>query len=173
MSIKKAFTLLFFIIFTAISVKAQTGWVKQQLDDRVAVKFPATPKMSVKASNTAYRDTDRNNLIYSAGVVDFMVVAHLDSASLAAMKDSQQFADGIKKGLTGTTKSYELGDVILGTWKDHTSYSITGTSAEKKTKIYMLIIIIGSKGYFFSTVVPDAASPKNKDDYFASIELSH
>jgi hypothetical protein len=172
MTITKTFTILFFIAITAISVKAQTTWVKQQLDGRVAVKFPAAPKMSARGPIVMYRDTDKNNLIYAAAVVDYMVIAQLDSAKLAVMKDTQQFADGIKNGMATTAKSYEFGDVTLGKWKGYSTYSIAGTSATNKAKMYFMIILIGSKGYNLSCVVPDGVSPQSKDDFFGMAELN-
>lgn len=173
MSIKSTFTLLFFIAFTATAVEAQTNWVKQPLDERMAIKFPATPNKLTRGASIAYKYTDKDSLIYSAATVDFEAIAQLDSAKLATMKDKPEFAEGIKAGLTKTAKNYEWGNVILGKWKGYSSYSVAGVNAIKKTKIYFLIVLLGSKGYYLSCVVPDAASSKSKDDYFSTIELIH
>ncbi len=173
MGIKKSSALLLLIVFNSIMVRAQTNWIKQQLDNRVAVKFPVAPKMITQGGNIVYKGTDKDSVIYSASTIDFDVVAHLDSAKLAPMKDTQQFADGLKTGMSSSAKAYEFGDVIMGKWNGYSSYNITGKNVAKHTKIFVLIILVGSKGYYLSSLVPDGLSPKCKDDYFSMVELVH
>jgi hypothetical protein len=173
MSIKKTLVLLFFIVFAATALKAQTDWVKQPLDKRVAIKFPAAPKIITQGGNKVYRETDKDSIIYSASTIDFAVVANLDSAKLAPMKDTQQFADGLKAGMSRTAPGYVFSDVAVGKWNGYSSYRVTGVNATKKSKVYVFIILIGSKGYYLSCAVPDGVSPQNKDDYFAAAELLH
>ena len=173
MKINKIATLVFFITFIAMSAIAQTNGVKQQLDDRVSVKFPSTPKILTPGGNTTYAVMDKDSVTYTAMVIDFATVAHLDSAQLAPLKDTQEFADGLKNGIARTAKSFEFGDANIGKWKGYTSYDITGTNAAKKSKIYFQLVIIGSKAYSLACIVPDAVPTKRKDDFFATAELSH
>ena len=173
MKIKTTFTLLFFIAFTTLSVKAQTNWFRQRLNEQIAVHFPSTPEILGTGNNIVYRYIDKDIIIYSANIIDFKAAAHLDSAKLALMKDTQQFADALKGGMSRTAKNYEFGDVSLSKWEGCTTYNIIGKNVEKKTKIYILIILIGSKGYSLSCIVPDIASSKRKNDFFSNVERSH
>ncbi len=173
MNNKLTFTLLLFITFIVVSVKAQTNWVKQPLDARITVKFPSTPKMSNSGGNVVYRDTDKAGVIYGAVMIDYVAVAHIDSAKLAVVKDTQKFADGLRYGVLQNARGYEFGNITMGKWNGYTSYSITGVNATTQTKKYYQMIFIGSKDYTVSCILPDAATSKSKDDYFAMIELSH
>ncbi|GAA4315256.1 hypothetical protein GCM10023149_11780 [Mucilaginibacter gynuensis] len=164
---KKVFSLFIVVVLAVTAVNAQTAWVTQKIDDKVSVKFPSAPKVE----NGVYRLKDKDSVGYALNIVDFQAVANLDSAALAPMKDTEEFAGQLKAGLEQSLQGIVLSDITIGKWKGYTTYSLTGNNAAKKTKLYLQMILIGSKMYSMSSAVPDAAPAaglKNKDLYFTS-----
>ena len=164
-------TLALLLLLAAVSVKGQTNWVKQALDNRVAVKFPAAPQPSAVNGGVRYQLKDKDSVIYSAILIDLKVAANLDSAKLAPLKDMPEFAEGMKTGLGKSLPGVDFGTVTMGTWQGQSSYTFSGSTA-KKTIVYGNIVLIGSKVYFLAAMVPDGVATKTKDDFFATLELT-
>jgi hypothetical protein len=77
-------------------------------------------------------------------MIDFKVVAHLDSATLAPMKDVQQFADQIRMGMASKKLNYTFGDIAIGKWKTYTTYSMSATENTNKNTLLVQMILIGN-----------------------------
>ncbi len=165
---KKIFSLVIATLFTITIVHAQVGWVNHKADNRISVKFPNEPKEVVAGTYAAH---DKDSVAYVFTMVDFVVVANIDSVALAPMKDTPDFAAELKKGINASLPNVALEDFKIGKWKGFSSYSTTGVNSVQKTKMYMFMVLIGNKMYSLSAVVPDNVSTRGRDDFFASLAL--
>ncbi|RZK75949.1 MAG: hypothetical protein EOO92_15355 [Pedobacter sp.] len=164
---KKTISLLAFLILLVTAVSAQTSWVSQKIDDRFTLKFPVTPKLE----KAIYIAKGPDSTGYTLNIVDFNVVAKLDSAALAPIKDTEEFASQLKSGLIQSLPMLANSEIAIGKFKGYTSYTISGGNDEKKAKLYIQMILVGSKLYSMASAVQDAtgeAGLKNKDVFFAS-----
>ena len=168
---KRTIYLLLFVLTLSAAAQAQTNWVTKNLDENLSVKLPALPEKTGTAGIDIYSLKATDGVIYSVSVIDFNVIAHLDSATIATMKDSQAFADQMKMGMAAKMPNYTLGDVTMGKWKSYTSYTVLGSSNADKGKLSIYMILIGSKMYTLSCVVPAALTTKNNEVFLGSPEL--
>ena len=168
---KKTFYLLLFVLLASVAAKAQTGWITKKLDDKLSIKFPSEPKLTNNNGLDIYTAKGKDSVGYIANVVDFKVVANLDSATLASMKDSPMFADQIKSGMSGSMPNFTLGDIAIGKWKTYTTYTIAGTGNTKKDKILIYMLLIGTKMYTLSCLIPPTLVTKNNEVFFGSTEI--
>ncbi len=107
---KKAFYLLLIVLSASATSKAQQGWVKQNLDLKIAVNFPKSPTKTTSNGIDIYTAKGPDSLGYIANMVDLKVIANLDSATLAPLKDTQEFADQLKTGMSSSMPTVTLGD---------------------------------------------------------------
>ena len=168
---KKTYYLLLFVLFVSVAAKAQSGWVTQKMDDKFSVKFPSEPKLKTNNGINIYTYKGKDSIAYIANLVDFKVVANLDSATINAMKDSPMFIDQIKSGMVGSMPNFTLGDPVIGKWKAYTTYTIEGTGNTKKDKILIYMILIGTKMYTLSCLIPPNLATKNNEVFFNSVQL--
>lgn len=167
---KKTYYLLLFVLLLSAVTKAQTAWVTKNLDDKLSVKFPSEPQKLTRTGIDVYTAKGKDSVVYSASVIDYEVLAHLDSATLASLKDTQEFADQMKTGMATTMTKYTLGDIKIGKWKTYTAYTISGTDNATKNTVSMQMIIIGTKMYSLSYMVPATVSTKDNEIFLGSIE---
>jgi len=167
---KKACYLLLFVLLLSAAAKAQTNWVTKNLDEKMSVKFPAEPQKTTTNGVAVYTVKGNDSVGYSAAVIDYNIVAHLDSTTLAPMKDSQEFADQIGMGMASKRPNYTFGGVTIGKWKTYTAYSISATENTNKSTLSVQMILIGSKIYSFSCLVPANLVTKNNEVFFGSVE---
>ena len=165
---KKILTLVIAALLTVTIAQAQDGWVSHKADDRISVKFPNEPK-EVVAGTFASHGKDSVSYIFT--MVDFVTVANLDSVALKPMQDSPEFAAQLKQGIGSSLPNVTLDDFKIDKWKGHSSYTTTGVSTAQKSKYYMFMVLVGNKMYSLTTVVPDGAATKGRDDFFASLAL--
>lgn len=165
---KKFFTLFAAITVFTIAVNAQTVWVKQKVDDKMAVKFPATPETLNDGAVFKYKDSD--STAYTANSVDFAPMG-LDSATLASMAPTEEFAEQFKGGFAAQIPGLEISKMEVTTWKSFTCYNVEGKIDDKKLNMTFKCIFIGSKMYTFVTAQQEKSNVKNKDTFFESIEL--
>jgi hypothetical protein len=168
---KKAYYLLLFVLLLSATANAQTTWITKNLDERLSVKFPAEPQKTIRNGIDVYTLRQADSTAYSASVIDYKVVVHLDSAALAPVKDNQQFADQMKKGLASVKPNYTFGDITIGNWKTYTTYSLSGSENTTKGTLFIQMILIGSKMYSLSCRVPVNLVTKNKEEFLSSAEL--
>ncbi|MBB6111313.1 hypothetical protein SAMN05421821_111123 [Mucilaginibacter lappiensis] len=167
---KKLLSLLFTTAFVVNIAYAQNGWVTHKADNRISVRFPSEPREVVRGS---YISTNKDTSIACVlTVVDFKEVANLDSATLALVKDTPEFAAKLKEGIKISLPTVTLEDFKSATWKGLTSYSSAG-SDPKKIKYYMFMFIAGSKLYSMSTILKNSVDTKTKDYFFSSIIVSN
>lgn len=161
---------LVILTFVCVTISfAQTAWVTHKADDRISVKFPGEPK-EVIAGTFAMRDKD--SVAYVFTVVDFVAVAGIDSTALAPMQDSPEFASQLKTGISSSLPNVTLDDFKVGKWKGHSSYTTSGVNSKDKSKMYMLMVLIGNKLYSLSAVIPEGKAMAGRDEYFGSLTLS-
>ncbi|MBB2148577.1 hypothetical protein [Pedobacter gandavensis] len=153
-------------------IYAQASWVTKKIDNRLSVKFPGEPQKTIRNGVDSYIFKGNDSISYSSTLIDYKVLAHLDSATLAPIKDSQGFVDRMKEGIVAQKANYTFGDIIIGTWKNYTTYNITGADNTNKKKLLIHMILIGSKMYMLSYLVPDGLVTKNNEMFFGSAELS-
>lgn len=165
---KKFFTLLTAITVFVISATAQDAWVKQKLDDKMAVKFPKAPETLNDGAVLRFKDADSSS--FTATHMDFSAMG-LDSATLTSMAPTEEFADQFKGGFAAQIPGLEVSKMDISTWKSYTCYDIVGRVDDKKLNMTFKCIFIGSKMYTFVVAQDDKGNTKNKDIFFESIEL--
>ena len=168
---KISFLLLFVLLQSAVTF-AQSAWVTQKIDEKLSVKFPETPSKVIKKGSESYVNKGKDSVQYSAIVLDYKVLANLDSATLASMKDTQQFADQIRGGMVTQKPNYTFEVAKIGKWNTFTNYSFSGIDNTNKSRLSIQMILIGSKMYVLSCLVPDKLITKNDERFLSSAELS-
>ena len=157
------------VFFAATIVKAQSAWVTHKGDNRISVKFPSEPKELTPGSFIA---VDKDSVAYIFTIVDFAVVAGLDSVALAPMKTAPEFAAQMKAGMQQSLPDVTMPDFTIGTWKGFASYKSIGTDSKKK-RYDMFMFIIGNNLYSVSTVASPGAGTKGHDAFVDSIVISN
>ncbi len=163
---KKSCLLLITCILTATLAFGQNGPINYKIDNHVSLKLPSQPQ-TIDASNVMA--TDSNHLAYVVGLVDLVKTDGTDSAKLASIATTPEYIKLFRDNLVGAMPGFVMGDVKLGTWQNHTSYTLEGTYTRTNAKVYMFLFIIGSNLYSITALVPENQSPKGKDDLLASI----
>ena len=170
---KKTLALVMAVLLTITIVRAQVGWITHKADNRISVKFPNEPKEVTPGTFVALDKIGKDSVGYSITVVDLEKVAGIDSATLTPIKATQQFADQLKAGMKQSLTDIDLQDFKISTWKGFTSYSTTGNGATKKQTMYIFMVLIGSKMYSLSSVVPNGVATTGRDEFFSSLTLTN
>lgn len=168
---KKNYYLLLLILVLSASANGQTQWEDTKLDEKLLVKFPSTPDKKTANGSVRFVAKTKDSVTFTATVIDYQIIAKIDSASLAAMKDTPSFAEQLKAGISAQRKDYVLGDVEVSKWKTYTTYQILGTKSNDNKKLYLKMIIIGSKMYGLSCLVPDQLVTKDNEVFLNSLEF--
>lgn len=168
---KKHYCLLLFVLMLSAAANAQTGWITKNVDEKLSVKFPVEPEKVTKNGYESYLSKAKDSIKYSSLVMDYKVVAHLDSAALAPIKDSQEFADQLQAGVASVKTNYTFGAITLGKWNTYTTYTMSATEKTTKSTLFMQMTLIGSKMYMLSCLVPANLVTKNQEVFLASKEL--
>ena len=145
------------------------GWITQIADNRISVKFPATPKEVIRGSFVA---KDKDNVAYIFSIVDFVKVGGIDSVALAPIKATVEFAGQLKTGIKKKLPDVDLKDFTIGTWNGFTSYVSSGLDS-KRTRYDILMFIIGNKLYSFTTINANSIDTKGRDVFFNAIVLTN
>lgn len=168
---KKTYYLLLVMLTLSAAAKAQTDWITKNVDEKLSVKFPAEPQTVTRNGIASYLAKGNDSVKYSTTVLDYKVIAHLDSAALASVKDKQQFADGLRAGIASKKTNYTFGVATVGKWKTYTTYSMSASDNTTKGTLFMYMILIGSKMYTLSCLVPANLATKNNQIFFDSAEV--
>jgi hypothetical protein len=163
--------LLLLIVFTLVITvtKAQNTWINYKIDSKLSIKVPNEPKQIDENSVLA---SDNDGAAYIITIADFQKLAGLDSAKIAPMANTPDFASSLRTGMLSKMPGYTLGDVKIGTWHGYVCYNVEGGNDASKIKVYTFMILIASKLYGLSVVVPDSLAFTGKDDFFASVALN-
>ena len=167
---KRTYYLLLFVLILSASAKAQTAWTTTKLDDKMSVKFPSEPKKTTVNNIDTYAVMGKDSIGYVAVMIDFNVIAHMDEATLAGLKDSQEFADQFKTGFVSSRPEFNIGDITIGKWKGNTMYTMSGLNKNNKTMMSAQTVIIGTKMYMQSCVLPANTGAADKEKFFSSLE---
>lgn len=166
-----SFFLVAVFAMAAQKVNAQSGWVKQNLDSKIAVKFPSKPELQENGPAKVYRLlTEPDSTAFTANVTDFESLG-LDSATLSSLSGTEEFADQFKGGFAGQLPGLKISKLDIIKWKDFTAYDIEGAVEEKKLKIFVKCVFIGSRMYTLFCATSPKSDMKNKDTFIDSIEL--
>jgi hypothetical protein len=168
---KKNYYLLLFVLILSASAKAQTDWVTKKLDEKLSVKFPVEPEKVARNGVDSYLAKGKDSVKYSTTILDLSVVAHLDSATLAPMKDNQEFADQMGMGIASKKTNYAYGSVTIGKWNTYTTYDMSATEKTNKSTLLTHMVLIGSKMYTLSCLLPVNMVTKNNELFFNSVEV--
>ena len=166
---KKILTLVIAFLLTVTIVHAQQGWVSHKADSRITVKFPLEPKEIIPGTFVS-KGSDSTTYVFT--VVDFVAVAKIDSTALAPIKETPEFADQLKSGMSQSLPDVQLQDFEIGKWKGFTSYTTSGVDS-KKRNYDIFMFIIGNKLYSLSTIVNSNGDGKGTGEFFKSIVLSN
>lgn len=167
---KKLLMLLIAVMLLALTVvHAQQPWVTHNVDSKVSVKFPSTPREFIPGSFMAVAPD--SSVVYIFTVVDFAKVANLDSAALAPVKATPEFAAQLKSGMKQSLPEVDLSDFLIGNFKGFTSYTTSGFDPKKK-RYDMFMFIIGTNFYSLSVVTYYGTLLASRDKFFASIALT-
>ena len=167
---KKILSLVTITMLMVTVTHAQNGWVTHKGDNRVSVKFPSEPKETIPGSFVAISSKD-SSIVYVFSIVDFTKF-DIDSAGLVPLKTLPQFAAQLKAGMKKSIPAADFEDIKIGMWKGFTSYTTSGADSKQK-KYDMFMFIIGSKLYSLSTIRLPGVEVKGRDDYFATVEITH
>jgi hypothetical protein len=116
-----------------------------------------------------------SSVVYIVTVIDFKVTVGIDSATLAPIQNTPEFAAQLKSGIQSTLHDVDLTDIKIGKWHDYTCYTTSGPGiGPKKNKIVsMFMILIGTKYYAMTAIVSSNTSPKIAEEFFESVTLNH
>lgn len=167
---KKISLLLFILLQTAFAF-SQSVWVIQKIDERLAVQFPDNPTKTTKKGSESYLSKGKDSGQYSAVVLDYKILANLDSATLSRIRNTQQFADQIRGGMAAQKTNYTFEVAKIGTWNTFTTYSFNAVEHTSKARLAVRMILIGSKMYALSCLLPDQLVTANEQRFFDSITL--
>ena len=168
---KKLFYLLLFIAILPAAGMAQSNWVTKKIDNTLAVKFPSAPEKTMTAGGEVYITKEKDSTQYSASFLDLKLLANLDSAALAPLKENKAFADQLIKSIAAQKPKYTFGDVTIGKWKTFTAYYTSAIDKTTNATAFLKMIFIGSKLYSVTFKLPENLVTKNKEVFFNSVEL--
>jgi len=167
---RKITTLLTLVILSAGVARAQSNWVNYKIDDKLSVKFPHQP--AVLEEHSVYAK-DGDSTLYMVASIDFAKIPQkLDSAQLAAVAPTMEFANEFKGGMLSQMPGSTLGDVTIGKWNGYTSYTMDGGNAANKQKLYTFMVLIGTKIYSLMAIMPENYSTSGKSSFFGSLTLN-
>ena len=166
----KKFLLLLMVSVSVITIaNAQNTWINYKIDSKLSIKVPNEPKT---IDENSVLSSDNDGAAYVITIADFEKLAGLDSAKLAPMANTPDFASSLRTGMLSKMPGYTLGDVKVGNWHGYICYTVEGGNEASKIKVYTFMILIGSKLYGLSAIAPDSLSFTGKDDFFASVALN-
>lgn len=165
---KKVYFILAAIIFTVNISYAQTGWVDYKVDNRVSAKLPTAPQTLMEGTVMALTP---DSTVCIVTKVDFKAAANLDSAAIAPMLGTEEFAKGLRTGMLGQMTGFTLSEAKTGKLQGQYTYSLDGANEAQKLKSYTLMVVIGQYMYSFTALVKDGRDVKHRDELFASIHI--
>ncbi len=160
------------LLMLSAAAKSQTNWITKKLDEKLSVKFPTNPETVTKNGVDSYLVKANDSIKYSTTLVDYKLLAKLDSATLAPVKDTQAFADQLRMGIASSKTNYTFGPITVGKWNSYTSYNLTATENTTKSTLLMRMILIGSKMYTLACLVPLNIITQNNEVFFSSVEMT-
>jgi len=166
---RKALPLLVTAVLSVTLLHAQSAWIDYQIDTKLSIKVPVQPK---KADQYSVMSISSDSTIYIITKVDMKIAAGLDSAALAGLAPTDQFATEMRGGMQEKLQGYTLGDIKPSKWNGYYSFSIDADNPTTKLRSSIFMIIMGSYLYSFSVVLREDRDPKAKDTFFNSLKLN-
>jgi hypothetical protein len=165
---KRIYLFLAAIILTINISLAQTGWVDYKIDNRVSAKLPTAPQTLVEGSVMSLTP---DSTVCIVTKVDFKASANLDSATLAPLLGTEEFAAGLRTGMLQQMNGFTLSEAKTGKLHGQYTYSLDGVSESQKLKSYTLMVVMGQYLYSFTALVKDGRDTTHRDEFFSSIQI--
>jgi hypothetical protein len=169
---KKSQFVLAVMLSFSVAASAQQKWITKPLDGRLSVKFPSEPEKVTRNGVEVFTSKEKDSVVYSAGAMDMNVVAKMDSAALASVKDDPTFAEQLVSGIASQRPNYKFEAIKIGKWNTFTTYNVSGVENTNKYTVYLQMIFIGSKLYTLICRVPTELTSKKNELFFNSATLS-
>lgn len=166
----KKVVLTLFVALVGLSSFAQTAWVKEDIDKKFTVGFPAKPQQEEMMGVKVFKYKDADSVSYVVTFTDLGAFG-MDSATIAEQAPTQEFHDMLKgqfeTQLAGVT--FTKNEIVP--WGNYTTYIFEAEDADKKNKLFMKTVFVGEILYVLTSSVPTAAATANKDKFFSSIAV--
>lgn len=158
--------LICLLIIGSVQLKAQEGWIKQKIDQKVTVGFPVQPRQLNEAS-VGIRDKDDVTFI----------VTKLDLASLTKVtvekfhQDvvTQDYADEFLEGMAPTMPKFKFSPIKIVKLKGLSCYQVVGRDEESKSTIFMNIYFLNGISYSLASIQPDGKPDKNRSIFLTNL----
>lgn len=156
----KKYIVVCLLVFIGLFANAQTGWVKQQFNNKVTIGFPAEIK---KASETTYMAKDSIGTVFALVLIDIDKSAYLEATATDTLLTRIKFIDNVVNDIKVKMPKYAIGDVKISQINNTKIYSLTGLNAENQSNVYISIFLAGDTSYSLTCFLPAGANPQNKD----------
>ena len=131
--------------------------------------MPAEP---TSADEYSVISMTKDSMVCVITKIDMQKVSGLDSAALAGLAPTADFANSVKTGMQEKMAGFTLGEVKTSKWNNYYCYNIDGANESTKVRSFTFMLIISNYLYSISAVLPDGRSTQPKDDFFASLTLN-
>ena len=166
---KKLYMLLAAVFISIFTAGAQNNWMKYEVSSKLSVRLPRAPILDDKVVMSRAHTPDSTLCIVS--ITDFKQSTGLDSAAILPYLSQPDFGENLRKDMAAHMSDYIFSAAKPGKLNGYYTYSIDGDNPVEKRKCYALIVVIGQYAYTFFSVLKYGADLKNKDEFFASIEV--
>ncbi len=166
---KKVFVTLF-VALIGLTSFAQGEWVKQDIDKKFAVSFPAKPDQEDMMGVNVFKYKDADSVSYVVTFTDLGAFG-MDSATIAEQAPTQEFHDMLKGQFEAQIPGVNFTKNEIVPWGNYTTYIFEAEDADKKNKLFMKAVFVGEVLYVLTSSVPVAVTPTNKDKFFASVAV--
>jgi hypothetical protein len=160
---------LCFLLTLVCFAQAQSDWISYKIDSKLSVRVPSEPTSADEYSVIAMTS---DSMVCVITKIDMQKVSGLDSAALAGLAPTADFANSVKSGMQEKMQGYTMGDAKAGKWNNYYCYNIEGINPTTKVRSFTFMIIISNYLYSISAVLPDGRSTLPKDAFFASLKLN-
>lgn len=166
---KKVFVTLF-VALVGLSSFAQGEWVKQDIDKKVSIGFPAKPLQEDMMGVSVFKYKDADSASYVVTFTDLSAFG-MDSATIAEQAPTQEFHDMLKGQFEAQIPDVKFTKSEIVPWGNYTTYIFEAEDAEKKNKLFMKTVFVGEVLYVLTSSVPSNVALTNKDKFFTSITV--
>lgn len=166
----KKFFVTLFVALVGLSAFAQTEWVKQDIDKKFTVAFPAKPQQEEMMGVNIFKYKDADSVSYVVTFTDLGAFG-MDSATIAEQAPTQEFHDMLKGQFEGQLAGFTFTKTEIVPWGNYTTYIFEAEDGEKKNKLFMKAVFVGEILYVLTSSVPAPVAVTNKDKFFSSVAV--
>lgn len=166
----KKFVVTLFVALIGFSSFAQTEWVKQDIDKKFTVGFPAKPEKEEMMGVQVFKYKDADSVSYVVTFTDLGSFG-MDSATIAEQAPTQEFHEMLKGQFEAQLAGITFTKNEIVPWGNYTTYIFEAEDADKKNKLFMKAVFVGEILYVMTSSVPGPVAITNKDKFFNSIAV--